>query len=329
MAKKYTHITQRQRCQIEALKKAGHKPGDIAKQLSVNNSSIYCELQRNKSNKGGYNASFAQQVSNEKKERFAKNRKFSYSMQNMIKQKISQEQWSPEQICGYCKKNKISMVSHERIYQYIYQDKKDGGDLYKHLRTASKKYRKRYGSGKNKRVIIKDKVSIDKRPDLINNKERYGDWEIDTIIGKNQKGAMVTVAERKSGFILIKKLNGKNAKQLAKAVVKLLAPYKENVLSITADNGSEFANHKYISQNLGTEFYFAHPYSSWERGLNEYSNKLIRQYIPKKSNFDDFYVNDINLINMKLNKRPRKLLNFYSPLFIFLSNFKNIVALAS
>jgi len=327
--KNYTHISVEQRIKIEALLKAGHKVSFIAKQLGIHCSSIYRELKRNQTKTGKYNAAFAQELSEEQKERFSHNRSFTFSMEKFIIEKLSKEQWSPEQIWGYCKENNIDMVSHESIYKFVYQDKDKGGMLYKNLRVASKKYRKRYGRGKNKRCIIKDKISIDERPEYINNKQSAGHWEIDTIVGKDNKGAIVTIAERATAFVLIAKLNGKNAQELAEAVVKLMMPFKELVLSITSDNGTEFAMHKYISKKLGTLFYFAHPYSSWERGLNEYTNRLIRQYIPKKTNFntiDHFYINEIT---MRLNRRPRKKLNYNTPGKIFLNNFENNVALAS
>jgi len=327
--KNYNHITLEQRIKIEALLRAGHKVSFIAKQLSIHRSSIYRELNRNQTKTGKYNAGFAQELSEEQKERFSNNRSFTFSMEKFIREKLSKEQWSPEQIWGYCKKNNIDMVSHESIYKFVYQDKNKGGVLYKNLRVASKKYRKRYGSGKGKRCIIKDKVSIDLRPECINNKQRIGDWEIDTIVGKDNKGAIVTIAERVTAFVLIAKLNGKNAQELAEAVVKLMMPFKDLVLSITSDNGTEFAMHKYISKKLGALFYFAHPYSSWERGLNEYTNRLIRQYIPKKTNFDDVNHLFINEITMKLNRRPRKKLNYKTPGIEFLNKFEDNVALAS
>jgi len=327
--KNYNHITLEQRIKIEALLRAGHKVSFIAKQLSIHRSSIYRELNRNQTKTGKYNAGFAQELSEEQKERFSNNRSFTFSMEKFIREKLSKEQWSPEQIWGYCKKNNIDMVSHESIYKFVYQDKNKGGVLYRNLRVASKKYRKRYGSGKGKRCIIKDKVSIDLRPECINNKQRIGDWEIDTIVGKDNKGAIVTIAERVTAFVLIAKLNGKNAQELAEAVVKLMMPFKDLVLSITSDNGTEFAMHKYISKKLGALFYFAHPYSSWERGLNEYTNRLIRQYIPKKTNFDDVNHLFINEITMKLNRRPRKKLNYKTPGIEFLNKFEDNVALAS
>jgi IS30 family transposase len=170
-------------------------------------------------------------------------------------------------------------LSHERIYQYIRRDKLDGGCLYKNTRHRLK-HRKRPVGGKKE--VIKDEKSIDSRPEVINNKERFGDWEIDLIVGKENRGAMVTIVERTTSMIMIRKLkNGKNADELAKTVIDMMMPYKEFVKSITSDNGSEFARHMKIAKKLDAEFYFAHPYSSWERGLSEYSNKLIRQYIPK------------------------------------------------
>jgi len=327
--KNYCHLTREQRYKIEALIKAGHKAPFIANQLKVNKSTIYRELNRNISKTGCYRGRTAHEISQEKKERFSLYRKFTPEMEGFIRDKLSNEQWSPEQIVGYCKLYKISMVSHERIYQFIYQNKAEGGQLYKHLRVASKMYRRRYGSGKNRRIRIKDRVSIDQRPECINNKERIGDWEIDTIIGKGNKGAIVTIAERATAFVLIARLNGKNALDLAKAVVRLMAPFKDLVLSITSDNGLEFAMHKYITDRLETEFYFAHPYSSWERGLNEYTNRLIRQYIPKETDFNDVNDQHIKMITMKLNSRPRKKLNFKSPGHIFLNSFNSEVALAS
>jgi transposase, IS30 family len=319
--KNYTHISNHQRIELASLHRNGHSVSDISNQLKLHRSTVYRELKRNSRPIGSYDAYYANNLSEIRKERFAKNRKFTSPMKTLIKEKLEKEQWSPEQITGYCNKNNIPMVSHERIYQYIYQEKRNGGNLFEHLRTGKKKYKKRYGKHKNPKVIIKNKVSIDERPEIINNKERYGDWEIDTIIGKNHKGAIVTIVERKSSFILIRKLKGKNAEELAKQTIRLMMPYKDLVHSITSDNGTEFANHEYIAQKLNAQFYFAHPYSSWERGLSEYSNKLIRQYIPKKSNFNLFSNDYLNELNRKLNNRPRKLLNFNSPLKVFISNF--------
>ncbi len=322
--KNYNHISNHQRIELATLHRNGYSVSNISKQLKLHRSTVYRELKRNSRPRGSYDAYYANEVSEIRKERFAKNRKFNTQMMGVINEKLEFQQWSPEQINGYCNKNNIPMVSHERIYQYIHEDKENGGKLFEHLRTGKKKYKKRYGKHKNPRIIIKNKVSIDERPEIINNKERYGDWEIDTIIGKNHKGAIVTVVERKSSFILVRKLKGKNAEELAKQTIRLMVPYKELVHSITSDNGTEFANHEYIAKKLNAEFYFAHPYSSWERGLSEYSNKLIRQYVPKKSNFNQYSIDYLINVNTKLNNRPRKILNFDSPTNVFIRELKSV-----
>ena len=299
----------------------------IAQALNVDKTTIYRELKRNSKKRGSYNPDFAQELSTERKERFASNRKFTPSIEKFVRQQIEQEQWSPEQIVGYCKFHKIPMVSHERIYAYIREDKMQGGSLYKHLRHQLK-HRKRPVSGKQN--TIKDRVSIDLRGDIINNKLRFGDWEIDLIIGKDRKGAIVTIVERTTAFFLMRKLPfGKNAEELAKVVIDMMLPYKQFVHSITSDNGKEFAKHKKISEKLLLEFFFAHPYSSWERGLSEYTNKLVRQYIPKKSIFNNYNDQEIKEIQHKINRRPRKNLNYDNPKNLFYKFVNQKVAFAS
>ncbi|KAA6307721.1 hypothetical protein EZS27_040608, partial [termite gut metagenome] len=196
--------------------------------------------------------------------------------------------------------------------------------LYKNLRHRLK-HRKRPVGGK--KVVIPDKVSIEQRPGIINQKQRFGDWEIDTIVGKENQGAILTVTERKTGFLLMKKLSkGKKAKSLAKELYLLLLPYKDHVFSITSDNGTEFYEHRWIAQKLDAHYFFAHPYSSWERGLNEYTNKLIRQYIPKKQTFTNYDDDRIKKIQFKINRRPRKKLNFEEPFNVFYKMLNKKVA---
>jgi len=319
--KRYFHFTTEQRYKIEALLKAGHKPGFIANELKVHRSSIYREIKRNKKNRATYRAVVANEIAQERKERFSLNRKLTPSIIKFLDQKLSKLQWSPEQIHGYCKQHNIPMVSHERIYQYIYQDKQNGGILYKNLRIASKPYRKRYGKY-DRRGKIPGRISIDQRPDEVNKKTRFGDWEADTIIGKNHKGAILTLVERKSKFTLMANINGKKAAVLRKEMINLLAPFKPFVHTITSDNGSEFSEHQRIADKLEAGFFFAHPYSSWERGLNENTNGLIRQYIPKKSSLDKINPEDIIMIMNKLNNRPRKSLGFQTPLKVLIANFE-------
>ena len=321
------HLTKEQRYQIKAYLNCGKSKLFIAEALKVNKTTIYREIKRNSRKRGSYDPSFAQELSTERKERFANNRKFTPSVKKYVKEKIEQEQWSPEQIVGYCKSQNIPMVSHERIYQYIRENKAQGGILYKHLRHQLK-HRKRPVSGKQN--AIKGRVSIDLRSDIINNKERFGDWEIDLIIGKDRKGAIVTIVERTTAFFLMRKLPfGKNAEELVKIVIDMLLPYKKFVCSITSDNGKEFAEHKKISKKLLTQFFFAHPYSSWERGLSEYTNKLVRQYIPKKSVFNLYNEQEIKTIQHKINRRPRKNLNYDNPKNLFYKFVNQKVAFAS
>ena len=312
--KKKKHLTREQRYQIVALLQTGTKQKEIARIIGTSESTISRELKRN-SSKRGYSARLAQEFANERKERFRIFRKFTPTVETHVRYQLECNQWSPEQIVGRSKKEGLPMVSHERIYQYIREDKKKGGVLYKNCRHRLK-HRKRPVGGK--KVVIPDKVSIEQRPEIINNRERFGDWEIDTIIGKENKGAILTATERTTGFLLMKKLKmGKNAKNLAKEFIAMMLPYKNAVLSITSDNGSEFYEHKTIAKKLHAEYFFAHPYSSWERGLNEYTNKLIRQYIPKKQCFNAFDENDIKQIQYKINKRPRKKFNFENPKKLF------------
>lgn len=286
----------------------------VAQLLDTDKSSIYREIKRNK-RKRGYSAIFAQELATERKERFVRPRKFTAQVQKFVVEKLTKEQWSPEQIVGFAELNNLPMVSHERIYQFIRQDKKEGGLLCTQTRHKLK-HRKRPVGGKQ--VNIKNKVSIELRPAIVDTQERYGDWEIDTIIGENQKGAILTITERKTGFLLMEKMEfGKQAEGLAKAAIRILFAYKNTVHTITSDNGSEFAQHELISKKLNADFYFAHPYSSWERGLNEYTNKLIRQYIIKGSNFDLYDSEYIKLVQNKINRRPREKLNFQTPSKIF------------
>jgi IS30 family transposase len=313
---KNKQLTLIQRNQIEVLLQTKTPIKLVSQLLDTHESTIYREIKRNK--RRTYSANYAQQLSTERKERFGCKRKLTSEMKKSIIEKMTKEQWSPQQIVGFSKINNIPMVSHECIYQLIRQDKKDGGLLWTHTRHRLK-HRKRPVNGKQ--VNIRNKVSIELRPAIVDAQERYGDWEIDTIIGENGKGAILTITERKTGFLLMEKMNfGKQAEGVAKAAIRLLSAYRNTVHTITSDNGSEFAGHELMAKKLKTNFYFAHPYSSWERGLNEYTNKLIRQYVIKGSNFDLYDSEFIRLVQNKINRRPREKLKFQTPSKIFYSS---------
>lgn len=307
-----SHLTASQRYTIASMRKRGYNQTEIAETIGKNKSVISRELKRNSDGRSSnYNADLAQrkyatrQRSKPKKEGFTESiRKY---VVKWLKKKLS-----PEQIVGRAKFEGVECVSHERIYQYIWADKRKKGTLYTHLRTKGKKYRKR-GDYKDKRGRIKDRVDIDQRPEIVEQRERFGDFEIDTIIGANRKGAILTLNDRATGIVKIRKLTGKNAELLAEETIKALSPWKTHLKTITADNGKEFAAHKKIAQGLNIDFYFAHPYHSWERGSNENLNGLIRQYIPKKSNFSAYSEQYIQWVEDELNNRPRKRFNFQSP----------------
>lgn len=321
MSKKYHQLNQEQRYQIAALTKAGHSNGFIARQLNIHPATIGRELKRNATSKGNYNPSLAHKFAWDRKVDKIKQPFFTAPMKAMVDEKLKQEQWSPEQIHGWCKSNGVAMVSHETIYQYIYTDMKNGGKLYTHLRTQHKRRKKRTNR-KDKRGAIPNRISISKRPPIVDEKQRFGDWEIDLIEGANHTSFALTAVERKSQFALIVRADNKQADTIQTKIINALAPYKELVHTITSDNGKEFANHQYIAKKLQTDYFFADPYSSWQRGLNEYTNKLFRQYLPKKSNLKTFETSFFVEIQHKLNNRPRKSLGFKSPLQVFIANFK-------
>ena len=224
--------------------------------------------------------------------------------------------YSPEQIAGVAKKNGDNCVSHERIYQFIWQDKRKKGTLYLDLRNRGRRYKKR-SVIYDKRGTIPNRTDISQRPSEVELRERFGDLEIDLIIGKNHKGAILTINDRATGLGKLRKLEGKDAQQLAMATIDCLQEWKPLLKTITADNGKEFAEHQMIAKKLNIEFFFAEPYASWQRGSNENYNRLVRQYIPKKVDFDCIPLDYINFVETQLNNRPRKRFNYESPIVMF------------
>lgn len=319
----YKQLTQGQRYQIEALLKAGHKQVEVATILGVHKSTISRELARNRGLRG-YRPKQAQRLSDNRKEEKAMPRIAGQTWRWV--EQLLREDWSPEQISSWLAAQKSVSVSHEWIYLYIYQDKREGGDLHRHLR-CQKPRRKRYGSN-DRRGQIRDRVSIDERPEIVDHRSRIGDWEVDTVIGRPGGSVLVTLAERKSRLSLIALSPNKTAEAVTTALLATLKPLSNQVLTLTYDNGKEFAYHTVIAQALQAEGFFAHPYHSWERGLNENTNGLIRQYLPKGKSFDALSDDDVQNIMEKLNNRPRKCLDFKTPNQVFFGKGQP-VALAS
>lgn len=304
---KYKQLTRKERYQISYLKSMGFKKKVIAQTLGRHVSTIYRELKRNKDHRGYYFARKAHEFAVARREDNGKRAiRISETVWGYIEYKL-EEQWSPEQISHF------SGVSHEHIYQYVYKNKQQGGDLYLNLRQKrSRRRNKRLSRYQNRGRII-NAVSIDKRPKIVDKRCRIGDFEIDTIIGGNRKQALVSIVERKTGFAFIKRVNRKTANAVKDAIIDLLKPIKHRIKTITSDNGSEFAEHQAIASSLDCRYYFAHPYSSWERGSNENLNGLIRQYFPKKMVFDSISDEEIKAVENRLNHRPRKRLKYKTP----------------
>lgn len=230
--------------------------------------------------------------------------------------KLLKLEFSPEQIAGFFSRSGSKIISHESIYQYILADQKKGGTLHNHLRWSQKKRRKRYGKH-DRRGQIPNRINIEERPLVVAEKGRLGDWEIDTAIGKGHQGVLIIAVERKSKLTVIGWSGYKRADLVSKEIIRMLRPYKNQVLTITVDNGREFAQHKTIAKALKADVYFAHPYSAWERGLNENTVGLVRQYFSKNMSFKSVSTDMIQLVQQRLNMRPRKTLGFQSPIEVY------------
>ncbi len=304
----YTQLTREERYQIYALKTAGHNQVDIAKVIGRHKATVSRELARNRGLRG-----YRPKQANS----FAENRRQAKSTPRITSdswvrvERLLREDWSPEQVSNWLQHEESILVSPEWIYQYILQDKRAGGNLYSHLR-CQKKRKKRYGSP-DRRGQIKGRVSIDERPEEVNQRSRVGDWEADTVIGKQGGAVLVTLVERKTRFSVIGKAPNRTAQEVKSVILERLQPLASQVQTLTYDNGKEFALHLEIAKELDANGYFAHPYHSWERGLNENTNGLIRQFFPKGKDLSEVTNAEVQEVMDKLNNRPRKCLGFKTP----------------
>jgi len=305
----YKQLTSEQRYTISVLLQNRTKQKDIAKAINVSASTVSREIRRNSGVRRHYNWETAQANAVQTRRRKPGNRSVDKDVMEEAKCLLITEQWSPEQISGVLAKDG-KYISHETIYRMIRKDKAEGGTLYKHCRHKLK-HRTRPVGGK--RISIPNRTSISERPTEADGK-RFGDFEMDTIVGRGNHGAIVTLIERSTNMLFMRKLkNGKNAKELARTVIHLLSPFKDHIKSITTDNGTEFACHEMIAKSLGVTIYFADPYASWQKGAIENANGLIRQYVPKKETFEHISQQQITKYSKKINMRPRKKLDFKTP----------------
>jgi len=308
----YSQLTRERRYQIYALKKAGQNQTQIALVIGCHKSTISRELRRNCGAKG-YRPHQADEMAFDRQCDAYRSR-IAWQTWQQVEQLLRQD-WSPEQIAGRLKLEQQPTVSHECIYLYVYAEKRRGGTLHQHLRSQ-KQQRKRY-SGYIRRGQIPNRISIEKRPKIVARKGRFGDWEADTIVGARHKGGLLSLVERKSKLIRLRKLATKSAAEMKDHSIALLAPLATRVHTITVDNGKEFCDHELIAAALQAHIYFAHPYASWERGLNENTNGLVRQYFPKKYRFASITDKDVQQVEDLLNDRPRKTLGYRTPNEVF------------
>jgi transposase, IS30 family len=319
----YKQLTENERYQIYTLLKVGFSLKAIAAELNRHPSTISRELKRNKGLKG-YRPRQAQRLASTRRKQAHKACKLTVEVIDWMTCLIRQE-LSPQQVVAYLAQHKQVQLHHETVYQWLYADKAAGGALYKHLRIVSKPYRKRYGSY-DSRGKIKGRVDTDARPAIVETRARIGDWEGDTVIGKGRNGALLTLVERKTLYTVIARLDGRQAGLLAQAAVKSMQAHQGQVHTITFDNGLEFAGHAKIGAGLGADIYFAHPYCSWERGTNENTNGLIRQYFPKGTDFNTVTDEEVAFVMDRLNDRPRASRGGKSPRELFLGQRVDLLA---
>ena len=314
----YKQLTSEQRYTISVLLQNRTKQKEIAKAINVSPSTVSREIRRNSGVRGRYNWETAQANAVQTKRKKPGNHSINKEVMEEARHLLVTEQWSPEQISGVLVKDG-KYISHETIYRMIRKDKAEGGTLYKHCRHKLKRRARPVGG---RRISIPNRTSISERPAEVDGK-RFGDFEMDTIVGRRNHGAIVTLIERSTSMLFMRKLKkGKNAKDLARTVIHLLSPFKEHVKSITTDNGTEFACHEMIGKSLGVTIYFADPYASWQKGAIENANGLIRQYVPKTEMFEHVSHQQITKYSKKINIRPRKKLEFKTPHECFYEQIK-------
>lgn len=310
----YQHLTQEERYQIHVLKRQGIKLGRIAAELCRHRTTISRELKRNAS-ANGYKPAAAHKQARARQCTRRNARQFSPHDWDHVKAYLRLH-LSPQQCSGRLKLEGALSISTECIYQYVYKDRKTGGNLLAYLR-CQKVRRKRYASGQERRGVLKNRVGIEHRPAVVDKRRRIGDWEGDTVIGKGHHGVLVTLAERKSRYTLARVLPSRHSAVVSQAVIELLRAHKAQCKTLTFDNGKEFAEHEFIAKALQVDVYFAHPYCSWERGLNENHNGLLRQFFPKGRSLLKVDQMEVDEAIYRLNHRPRKCLGYRTPHEVF------------
>jgi IS30 family transposase len=306
----YHQITSEERYILATLRKQGFNQSEIARELGRHRSTICRELKRNSARwDGHYRPSKAIERTAGRRSRSRRNLRFSRSDLRRVEAQLRQL-WSPEQICGRLR-GSLS-ISHETIYRHIWRDRILGGTLHTCLRGARKQRRKRYGAY-DSRGRLAGKRHISERPLAAEQRSEIGHWEIDTVIGKGSRHCLVTIVDRKTGYVVIGKLRARTKEHTNHRTLRLIRQHPQRFKTITADNGTEFHDYLQLERTTGVAFYFATPHHSWERGTNENTNGLIRQYVPKGTSMTLLSQQRCNAIAQALNDRPRKRLGFKTP----------------
>jgi IS30 family transposase len=312
----YRRITYEDRCQLYALRKVGKTQAEIGQALGFSQGTVSRELARNTGGRG-YRFQQAQHTAQARQQQTRHQpRKLTSRVRRAIARKMRAERWSPEQISFWLQAERGLSLSHEWIYQMIWANKRTGGDLWRFLRRRGKRYNRRGGHTAG-RGVIPHRIDIAERPAIVAAKLRLGDWEGDTIVGAHHHGALLTHVERKSLFTTISKLSRPTAQATHRATVHRLNPLRNHVHTITYDNGKEFAGHRKTAQCLQAHVFFATPYHAWERGVNENTNGLIRDFFPKGTDFTTIHPATVAKVERLLNRRPRKSLGFQTPNEVF------------
>lgn len=309
----YRQITAAERYTLGLLRQRGVTGAAIARILGRHRSTVGRELQRNATPRDGcYRPQLANWYARGRRSRSRRNRQFTSAEWAQVHE-LLREDWSPEQVAGWLRRFRVLAISHETIYRDIWADKHAGGTLYRHLRGASKQRRKRYGRY-DSRGRLAGKRLITERPPIVETRQELGHWEADTMLGAGQAGACVlSMVERKSGYLLLGQLAQRTSAFVNARARQLIRAQPQPVHTITVDNGTEFHEYAKLERATGTQFYFATPHHAWERGTNENTNGLLRQYLPKRQSMAHLTQHDCNRIATKLNRRPRKRLGFRTP----------------
>jgi IS30 family transposase len=317
---RYHQITPAERYTLATLRKQVPTPSvaAIARMMGRHRSTISRELARNSSRRDNvYRSRHAQDETDRRRWQSGRNRRFVAADWALVIQ-LLREGLSPDQISGRLRLENRLEISHESIYRFIRRDKKRGGTLFRLLRQPPK-WRKRH-PGREKRGQLAGKRHISERPAAVDLRQEIGHWEMDTIVSPVDRHCVVSLVERVSGCVLLGKLRSRSVAALNRRVIQLIRSHRHLFKTITVDNGTEFHGYRDIERATGTTFYFATPYHSWERGTNENTNGLIRQYIPKRASMRHLTQHRCALIALRLNNRPRKRHGYFSPIEVFASS---------